>query len=183
MDAGEAPPPITSGDVAGLFARYSHQLHRYCASRVGHSAAEDIVADTFLIAYERREAFAGDRGTAQSWLFGIATNLLRRRRRDEVRGFRAMARTGLDPLTESEQDERAISRADASVAVRRLAAALAGLPQRQRDVLFLFVIGELEYAEIAAALDIPLGSVQSALHRARTKVRLALEATQETGHV
>jgi RNA polymerase sigma-70 factor (ECF subfamily) len=51
---------------------------------------------------------------------------------------------------------------------------LAALPSRQRDVLLLFAIGQLEYAEIAQALNIPLGSVQSALHRARTKLRAAL---------
>ncbi|MGK5678759.1 RNA polymerase sigma factor [Actinoplanes sp. URMC 104] len=56
----------------------------------------------------------------------------------------------------------------------RLSAGLAALPRRRRDVLMLFAVAELEYAEIAAALDIPLGSVQSSLHRARAKVRAAL---------
>jgi DNA-directed RNA polymerase specialized sigma24 family protein len=46
-------------------------------------------------------------------------------------------------------------------------------------VLMLFAVAELEYAEIAAALGIPLGSVQSSLHRARAKVRAAL--TEEGG--
>ncbi|WP_173041785.1 RNA polymerase sigma factor [Phytohabitans flavus] len=58
--------------------------------------------------------------------------------------------------------------------MERLSAVLAKLPRRQRDVLMLYAVAELEYAEIAAALQIPLGSVQSALHRARTKVRAAL---------
>ena len=45
---------------------------------------------------------------------------------------------------------------------------------RQREVLLLFAIAELEYSEIASALGIPLGSVQSSLHRARTKIRAVL---------
>ena len=48
------------------------------------------------------------------------------------------------------------------------------LPRRQRDVLLLYAVAELEYGEIAQALGIPLGSVRSALHRARTKVRATL---------
>jgi len=175
-----APPQSTGtvapDGVAGLFRRYGQALHRYCASRVGQSAAEDVVAETFLLAHERWGLFSTARGTAQAWLYGIATNVLRRRRRDEVRALRALARTGVDPLVEENPADRAVSRADASSQSRRAAAALAALPVRQRDVLLLFAVAELEYAEIAAALDIPLGSVQSSLHRARAKVRAALAA-------
>jgi len=179
--SGEAKPStladVDPGDVAGLFTRYGHQLHRYCASRIGYSAAEDVVSDTFLLAHERRDRFTPEQGTALAWLYGIATNVLHRRRRDEVRALRAIARTGVDPLAEDGMADCAVARADASIQSRRVAAALARLPARQRDVLLLFAVAELEYAEIAAALDIPLGSVQSALHRARTKVRAALAAS------
>jgi RNA polymerase sigma-70 factor (ECF subfamily) len=172
------PPSSTADDeppdVADLFRRHAPPLHRYCASRVGQAAAEDVVADTFLIAHERRHTYSAQRGSAAAWLYGIATNLLRRRRRDEVRALRALARTGLDPLLEENLSERAVARVDASTASRRVAAALAALPARQRDVLLLFAVAELEYVEIAAALGIPLGSVRSALHRARAKVRSAL---------
>lgn len=64
---------------------------------------------------------------------------------------------------------------DATALVRRVSSVLAGLPSRQREVLLLFAVAQLEYAEIAAALGIPVGTVRSALHRARTKVRTALE--------
>ncbi|MFD0595876.1 RNA polymerase sigma factor [Catellatospora coxensis] len=70
--------------------------------------------------------------------------------------------------------ERAAARADASAQTRRLAGVLAALPARQRDVLLLHAVAELGYEEIAATLGIPLGSVQSALHRARVKLRAAL---------
>jgi RNA polymerase sigma factor (sigma-70 family) len=166
---------VGPGDVADLFARYGRPLHRYCAARVGQSAAEDVVSETFLVAHERWHTFDSGRGTVQSWLYGIATNLVHRRQRDEVRGFRALARTGTDPLVEESHAERVIARADASSLSRSVADALARLPARQRDVLLLFAVAELEYAEIAAALDIPLGSVQSALFRARTKIRSAMK--------
>ena len=55
-----------------------------------------------------------------------------------------------------------------------LAGALAELPAKQREVLLLFAVAELSYQEIAQALHMPLGSVQSTLHRARARMRAAL---------
>ncbi|MFJ8577495.1 RNA polymerase sigma factor [Micromonospora sp. NPDC093277] len=161
-------------DLAGLFDRYARELLRYCTRRVGEQLAEDVVAETFLVAYEHRERYDRSRGEMLPWLYGIATNLLRRHRRVEVRALRMAARG--DAAAEG-PSRRTAERVDAERTVAGLAGVLAGLPRRQRDVLLLYAVAELEYAEIAVALDIPLGSVQSALHRARTKVRAAL-ATQ-----
>jgi RNA polymerase sigma-70 factor (ECF subfamily) len=166
-----AEPRASRSDVAGLFDEHGAELLRYCAGRVGPTVAEDVVADTFLIAHQRRHRL-GD-GPARAWLYGIATNLLRRHRRSETRGLRALARTGREPDV-SDIAERAAARADASAQNRRLAAVLAALPARQRDVLLLHAVAELGYEEIATTLGIPLGSVQSALHRARVKLRAAL---------
>jgi RNA polymerase sigma-70 factor (ECF subfamily) len=153
-------------------------LYRYCARRIGPDLAEDVVAQTFLVAYERRHTYAQDQPPLP-WLFGIATNVLNRHRRDEVRGYRALARTGTDPLLTSAAQEshatRTEERADAQRRAQAVARVLAKLPRRQRDVLLLFAVAELSYAEIAEALDLPVGTVQSALHRARTKMRKALE--------
>ncbi|GIG88362.1 RNA polymerase sigma factor [Plantactinospora endophytica] len=167
---------VDAGDLAGLFDRYARELLRYCARRVGDDVAEDVVAETFLLAYERRERYDPTRGALLPWLYGIATNLLRRHLRTELR----LLRTAVPADLVSEGPAlRSAERVDAQRSVARLAAVLAKLPRRQRDVLMLYAVAELEYAEIAAALDIPLGSVQSALHRARTKVRAALPAEGE----
>lgn len=167
--------PVSLDDLAGMFERYGSRLHRYCASRIGPSAAEDVVAEAFLLAHQHRDRYDPAAGTPLAWLFGIATNLIRRHRRREVRGFRALARTGVDPLVDDGPAERAASRADAAALVRRVSAELARLPRRQREVLLLYAVGQLEYGEIAWALGIPVGTVRSALHRARTKIRAALE--------
>jgi RNA polymerase sigma factor (sigma-70 family) len=167
--ASEAVDPA---DLAGMFDRYARNLLRYCTRRVGEQVAEDVVAETFLVAYEQRHRYDQDRGAVLPWLYGIATNLLRRHRRTEIRALRALGHIEL--ATAEGPGWRSDERVDAQRTVARLSAVLAGLPRRQRDVLLLYAVAELEYAEIAAALDIPLGSVQSALHRARTKVRAAL---------
>lgn len=173
---------LPATELGDLFRQYGQQLHRYCASRIGPAGAEDVVAEVFLVAHQRRERYDPAAGSTAAWLFGIATNLLRRHRRAEVRGFRALARTGVDPLAgHDELAERAAARADASALAPRVAAALAALPRRQREVLLLYAVAQLEYREIAVALGIPVGSVRSSLHRARTKVRAALPAPVPSG--
>jgi RNA polymerase sigma factor (sigma-70 family) len=163
-----------------LYDRYAATILRYCARRVGPDAAEDVVAATFLVAYERWRTFDPARAEALPWLYGIATNLLRRHRRNEVRAYRALARTGIDPLSNAagvvdSHEHRAGEQVDAAAQSRKVAGVLARLPRRQRDVLLLYALADLGYAEIAAALDIPVGSVRSALHRARATLRAALE--------
>src|SRR5262249_6149903 len=143
------------------------------ACRVGPDAAEDVVAETFLVAYAQQDRYDPARASPLTWLYGIATNFTRRHRRQERRlldGYARLAPVLADPGSADD----AASRADAEQVGRRIARALARLPARQRDVLLLYAIAELEYAEIAAALDIPLGSVQSSLYRARIKLRAAL---------
>jgi RNA polymerase sigma factor (sigma-70 family) len=167
---------IADGFTA-LYDRHARALYRYCARRVGPDLAEDAVAQTFLIAYERRHVIESG-ADPLPWLFGIATNVVYRHRRDEVRGYRALARTGADPLLVPAMAEshatRSDERVDARQRARLVARVLAKLPARQRDVLLLFAIADLSYAEISTALDLPIGTVQSALHRARTKLRKAL---------
>jgi RNA polymerase sigma factor (sigma-70 family) len=168
---------VGADDLAGMFDRHARELLRYCTRRIGAQLAEDVVAETFLVAYERRDRFDPDRGELLPWLYGIATNLLRRHRRTELRELREAARSSV--VQDERHDESAADRIDAQRSVARLSAVLAKLPQRQRDVLMLFAVAELEYAEIAAALGIPLGSVQSSLHRARVKVRAAMSGGAE----
>jgi RNA polymerase sigma-70 factor (ECF subfamily) len=162
-----------------LFDRYSRLLYGYCARRVGPDLAEDVVAETLLTAFEQRHRFDQTAETARPWLFGIATNLLRNHRRAEVRGWRAFARTGADPLdgvrrvTDGIAD-RVDERVDAAQAVRAIAGALAAMPRGQREALLMYAWSGLDYAELAAALGLPIGTVRSRLHRARARLRQAL---------
>jgi RNA polymerase sigma-70 factor (ECF subfamily) len=172
---------VDADGFTAIYDRHARDLFRFCARRVGQTVAEDVVANTFLVAYERWDRFDPTRANTLAWLYGIAVNLLRRYRRDEVRWYRALARTGVDPLTNAagvvDSDEQRIGeRTDAAAQARRVAGVLAELPARQRDVLLLFAVGELGYGEIASALGMPVGSVRSALHRARAKMRAALGA-------
>jgi RNA polymerase sigma-70 factor (ECF subfamily) len=172
----ETPPVPDPADLAGLFDRYGSELLRYCARRVGPDHAEDVVADTFLTAHANFRAYDASRSAPLPWLYGIATNLLRRHGRDEVQAYRAFARAGRTVHRGSDDWDRAAERVDAFRARTGLAKALASLSRKQRDVLLLFAVAQLEYDEIAVALGMPVGTVRSTLHRARVKVRSALGA-------
>jgi len=146
----------------GLFELHFNAIHAYLARRVGPDLARDLASETFTRAFAARKRYDAERGEARAWLFGIANNLLRRHYRDEERRLRAFAR--LDAREEGVPSEEP-----------RLADALGTLSPEERDVLLLFAWADLEYAEIAAALELPLGTVRSRLHRARAHVRATLE--------
>jgi RNA polymerase sigma factor (sigma-70 family) len=158
---------------AAIFQRHAAQIQRYVTRRIGTDAAEDVVAETFLVAFRQRRGYLSDRADALPWLYGIATNLIGRRRRTELSQLRLLARTGADPVIEpfTERVDAAVS---ASAAKARLGSALAGLPAGHRDALLLVAWGGLSYEQVAAATGTPLGTVQSRISRARRKLRQAL---------
>ncbi|WP_327711697.1 RNA polymerase sigma factor [Streptomyces sp. NBC_00464] len=156
-----------------LYDRYAADIHRYAARRLGEGAADDITADTFLVAFRSRARFDTGRESARPWLYGIAANLIGRHRRTEVRALRALARTGTDPVAES-WTERADHRVSAQAAHSQLAGALAALSAGDRNVLLLIAWADLSYQEVADALSVPVGTVRSRLNRARRKVRRAM---------
>jgi RNA polymerase sigma-70 factor, ECF subfamily len=165
-------------DVGALFDRYAPQLWRYCAKRIGTDLAEDVVGEVFLVVARNPDRIEAG-GSVRAWLYGIAINQLRCRRRAELGALRALERSGVDPLGGATgvvegHETRSTERADAARLARRIAGGLARLPAKQREVLLLFAIGELSYAEIAEATGMPLGSVQSTLHRARARMRTVL---------
>jgi RNA polymerase sigma factor (sigma-70 family) len=173
-----------------VFDRHATAIHGYIARRLGRDAADDLVAETFLVAFRQRGGYDPDQPSARPWLYGIATRLVSRRRRDEVRFFRAIARTGIDPAADPVAEpvaDEGIRRADARTLHRQLAGALAGLAAADRDALLLVADG-LSYAEAAQALGVPDGTLSSRVARARRKLREGLggvnpaDESQEQGH-
>lgn len=155
-----------------LYDRYAAQLYRYAFQRAG-DAAQDIVADTFLAAFQQRATFDPDRGDVRPWLFGILTRKLARYHRAEKARYLAFARAA-QPEAEANPDERIADIVSATAMRAPLAAALARLSAGDRDVLLLVAWADCTYEEVAGVLDIPIGTVRSRLNRARRKVRQAL---------
>ncbi|NUW35498.1 RNA polymerase sigma factor [Nonomuraea sp. SMC257] len=155
---------------AEVFHRHASDITRYVTRRLGEDAADDVVAETFLAAFRQRHGYDLSHPSARPWLYGIATNLMRRHVRTEVRQLRLVERTGVDPVTASFTD-RSDERLSAEASRRRLAGALASLPKGHRDALLLFTWAGLSYAEISEALGVRLGTVQSRINRARNRLR------------
>jgi RNA polymerase sigma factor (sigma-70 family) len=154
------------------FAAEFAPLYRYLRRRVGADAAEDLAAATFATAFANWERFDHVR-PVRPWLYGIAANLVRHHWRKERRMLRAYARTGVDPVLSA--DDEAVDRADVLAERRELAAALAELRPKEREILLLHAWAELSDGEIAVALSLPLGTVKSGLHRTRERLRNRLD--------
>ncbi|MGW5742798.1 RNA polymerase sigma factor [Amycolatopsis sp. NPDC003861] len=170
---------------AVIFDRHSRHIHRYLVRRLGPATADDVLADTFLIAFDKRAKFDPDRPDARPWLYGIATNLVSRQRRTEVRELKLRLAVG-PPAAEEGHADRVADQVSAQALGTRLDRALAALRPRERDVLLLVAAEGLAYQEVAEALGIPVGTVKSRLNRARGRVRAelgALDLVKETsGH-
>lgn len=165
-------------NFATLFDRHAGAVHRYLSRRVG-ALADDLLSETFLVAFRRRDSYRPlDGGVSiRPWLMGIATHVVQGHVRAERRRYRALSRTPADPPTQP-QDLDVLSDRLAAQALRGpLAAVLAKLRSGDRDALLLFAWAELTYEEIAAVLDVPVGTVRSRLHRARHQTRAALNLT------
>lgn len=160
---------------AELFDRHAAEIMRFLARRIGPQDAEDALSQVFLTALERRAAFdpnATPGSSARPWLYGIASNVVSRRRRDEVRFLRALSRVPADAGV-GIFDQEVVERLDAVDDVAKAADALAELSSGDRSVLLLLAWAQLTHEEIANALDIPVGTVKSRLHRARRELRRA----------
>ncbi|QRP50520.1 RNA polymerase sigma factor [Amycolatopsis sp. FDAARGOS 1241] len=172
LDRPDLGVPDPAPVFGRLFDAHSHQMHRYLARRAGDDAAHDLVAETLLVALRRRESYRPELGTARSWLYGIATNLLRHHVRGETRALKATARLAYagDHSTAG-HDGRVAEQVDAQTRAAQLAGALAKLSAADRDTLLLVSWAGLEPSEVAEALGVPPGTIRSRLHRIRRWLR------------
>jgi RNA polymerase sigma-70 factor (ECF subfamily) len=171
---------LTSPSAFGeLFDRHATTMFRYFVRRVGPPDADTLLGELFRIAFEKRAGFDTERAEARPWLYGIASNLLARHRRGEARRLDATARLVNTSVTAPDLSSEVDSRLDAERLWAGVAAAIATLPQGERDALLLYAWEGMPYGEIAAALDVPVGTVRSRLSRARGRLRELVGASDE----
>lgn len=174
------------GDAAAfgeLFDRHAGRIYNYCFRRTADWAlAEDLTSATFLLAWRGvgRESLQAE--SALPLLYGIATNVVRNRRRSLKRGREALARLPLPRVEEPDFAEEAAIRVDDQAVMHGLLALFSALPRREQDVLALCEWSHLSYEETAQALGIPIGTVRSRLARGRRRLReLAAASGPEQG--
>ncbi len=146
------------------------RLRRYARAMLGdRAAADDLVQDTLERAWSRLAQWRVG-SDLRAWLFGIMHNL----RVDQLR-------RGSLPIDSLDEDTGEVpTRATQSdrLEVMDLESALRQLPDEQREVLLLVGLEEMSYAEIAAALGIPIGTVMSRLARGRERLRQIMGGRQ-----
>jgi RNA polymerase sigma factor (sigma-70 family) len=156
-----------------LFERHGRQIPSLCRLPARHPCGRRRRGRHVPDRLPAPEVYDQRYRLALPWLYGIATTLIARHRRGEQRFLRAIERTGIEPPAES-LTEQVVAGVAAQGQERHLAAALAALSRKDRDVLLLVALGDLTYEEVAQTLAIPIGTVRSRLHRVRRKVREAL---------
>jgi RNA polymerase sigma-70 factor (ECF subfamily) len=150
-----------------IFDRHFASIFAFCARRIGPVLAEDIVNETFCVAFDRRGRYhSRDRPNARPWLMGIAINVMRHELRRQLREKSAIGRI---PAEESHPDHDAsvVDDFEAASKIERVRAALAKLPNQELEALLLSVLELHTYEQIAEVLQIPVGTVRSRIHRAR----------------
>jgi RNA polymerase sigma-70 factor (TIGR02960 family) len=195
-----SPPPPAADDAvaaaaragdeaafAALVDRHRRELHVHCYRMLGsYEEAEDLVQETFLRAWRRRDSFQGGPGL-RAWLYRIATNAcldeLRRSRRRAPSLHSFAEVPWLQPYPDRLLDEMAPSdsQPDAEVVAREtieltFLAVIQLLPPRQRAVLLLRDVLGWSAAETASALGSSVAAANSALQRARATLRQRLPA-------
>ena len=153
-----------------LFERHATAIYNYCFRRIGDwSGAEDLLSVVFLEAWRRRDKeLAPDK--VLPWLYGIATNVIRNRRRSERR-FAAALRRMPQPDSQPNFGELADARIDDVHQMERVLALVERLPTHELDAFALCAWSELSYEDAGLALGVPIGTVRSRLSRARARLR------------
>jgi RNA polymerase sigma factor (sigma-70 family) len=162
-----------------LFGRYWPALHAFCCSRAG-AAGEDVAAETFRVAFDKRGRYDLGQPDGRAWLYGIAIRLLQHHFRHGRRQAAAIERSGR--LLPHPERGGAASDLERRLLGPEVAAAVDGLSDEERDALLLWAWADLQYSEIAQALDVPLGTVRSRLNRARQRVRDYLHERNPDDH-
>jgi RNA polymerase sigma-70 factor (ECF subfamily) len=160
-----------------IFKGDYHRIFRYILSMVRDTAeAEDLTQETFLRAYRRRDTLR-DEGAQTAWLYRIATHVCLDRLRQYARRAPMETDADLDGVDVPESDtpslQKTIERDEMSECVQRY---LIRLADSYRAVILLHDMHDLTAAEIAQLLGASLANVKIRLHRARIKLKAALEA-------
>ncbi len=173
MTETEAIDRCRRGDISGLselFETHREKVYRLSWRMLGSPQdAEDVLQEIYLKVYDRIKNYRGD-SAFSTWLYRMTTNhcldVLRRRKIIAFLGFE-----NAPEAVEKKDSAKAINLGLSPVVEK----ALGKLPEKQKACLLLREMEELSYEEIAAALNLSLGSVKSNIHRAKEFLKEYLE--------
>ncbi len=159
--AEHADPAQRFSDV---FDVYFAEIHRYAAKRHGPDAAADVAAQAFLEAFRQRRRYDPHRASVRTWLYGIATKVIGRHQRAELRALRALARLSpdRDPSEHADQVDERVSAEGLPPTTRERAQARALIEPHRRTRLrlrwSLSAVAAVTAVGVAAAVAVTLTS-------------------------
>lgn len=157
---------------AKLYALTSPKLYSLVYGILRNSGeAEDVLQEIYVAIWQRADQFDPGRGTAMTWLISLARN----KSIDRLRQSREM--TGQDTDRAHIVDEQATPQeaADMSQERRRLDGCIRNLEARQRGVIVEAFYTGASYAELAARLSVPIGTMKSWVRRSLLQLKACLE--------
>ena len=155
-----------------LFARHQRQLFRYATYMGGGDSADDIVQDTFLAVLNQKGRTDTLTGSLIGYLIGIARHLVMKQRASEW--------AATDEVIDPPSDEpNAFDRLVLTESVDHVRAAVKSLPAAYREVVVLCELEDIDYADAAAMMQCPVGTVRSRLHRARALLAAKLHGRNQ----
>jgi RNA polymerase sigma-70 factor (ECF subfamily) len=152
-------------DVEALFETEGAFIGRTIERLVGAGPhVDDLLQETFIVAFRKQAAFRPERGAPRAWLYGIAANLSRR-------WLRSQRRFGLFRRRLEERDESSGPRPDEEIERseerKMVHEILQSLSLEHREIFVLYELEGLAGPDIAAMVGVPIGTVWSRLHHAR----------------
>lgn len=170
-----AGDPHRRQHMSSLFGLYHEAVFCYLTRLVGTHDADDLTQATFIEVALGKAEYDG-RASVKNWLFGIATNMARRHRRNFGRKVRlAIALVAASETKKSEDIEDALY---VQQKLGRAQGALEKLPLKQREAFVLCVIEELSAKEAGAILEISEAAVWKRVSKARMAIRATMEKTK-----
>jgi RNA polymerase sigma factor (sigma-70 family) len=164
---------VTADDFRALYDQIAHDLLNFLLRRASTpEGAADCLAETFLIAWSKRDQIPADHSQARPWLFGVARNVLKR-----DRALDNKASAAVEALARDLQGSSRLVPDDDLVTL-----ALGQLSRLDREIIEMLAWDQLAPREVAAILEISPNVVRIRAHRARRKLREQLQLSAPAHH-
>ncbi|AKF05376.1 RNA polymerase sigma factor [Sandaracinus amylolyticus] len=168
--------------LEALLREHARAVHDLCRYLAGPTEGRDAAQESLEKIVTSIARFDPTKGSFRGWALTLARNVCRDRLRRRGLERRTFVGEGDEVTATTASEAPDVERvALARIESRRLAAALETLPEGMRLAIVLFHVHDSTYEEIATALEIPIGTVMTWLHRGRKRLRVALESDTTTG--
>lgn len=171
--AASETPGVSIDEFRDFFTAHAPQIRRWARGAVGEDLADDVVVETFAVAWRRWAEMPQEPAHRRAWLFVVARHKAAHLRAREGRALMPVPQLALGPDSGIEPDL-----ADRVVASRRALDVLRSLGPEDREVLILVGVDGLSPADAAAVLGCTVSAMTTRLSRARRRLETAMQRAE-----